>query len=147
MDFNADGTGARILDKNSNKVREFVLSTAYDISTCGNHDSDNDSTDLNGLSGVSEAKAQGMAFNDDGTKMYIVGEQHDKVYQISLSTGYDVSAHSSVASFDISDQEKVPTGLEFSSDGKTMFVVGKNGDEINIYSLATAWNISTAEVK
>ena len=48
---------------------------------------------------------------------------------------------------DISDQEKVPTGLEFSSDGKTMFVVGKNGDEINIYSLATAWNISTAEHK
>ena len=48
---------------------------------------------------------------------------------------------------DISDQEATPTGLEFSSDGKTMFVVGKNGDEINIYSLATAWNISTAEVK
>ena len=148
VDFNADGTGARILDKNSNKVREFVLSTAYDISTCGNHDSDNDSTDLNGLSGVSEAKAQGMAFNDDGTKMYIVGEQHDKVYQITLLAGYDVSSNTgTAASFDISDQEKVPTGLEFSSDGKTMFVVGKNGDEINIYSLATAWNISTAEVK
>ena len=91
VDFNADGTGARILDKNSNKVREFVLSTAYDISTCGNHDSDNDSTDLNGLSGVSEAKAQGMAFNDDGKKMYIVGEQHDKVYEIDLDAAYDVS--------------------------------------------------------
>ena len=148
MDFNADGTGARILDKNSNKVREFVLSTAYDISTCGNHDSDNDSTDLNGLSGVSEAKAQGMAFNDDGTKMYIVGEQHDKVYEIDLGAAYDVSSNTGTpAAFEIRDQEKVPTGLEFSSDGKTMFVVGKNGDEINIYSLATAWNISTAEHK
>ena len=148
VDFNADGTGARILAKTDNKVREFVLSTAYDISSCGNYNSATDSTDLNSLSGVSEAKAQGMAFNDDGTKMYIVGEQHDKVYQITLSTGYDVSSNTGTpASFDISDQETVPTGLEFSSDGKTMFVVGKNGDEINIYSLATAWSISTAEHK
>ena len=144
MDFNADGTTALILDKQTNKVRQFVLSTAYDISTCGNYDSSTDSTDLNGLSGVSEAKAQGMAFNDDGKEMYIVGEQHDKVYQISLSTGYDVSENTSVASFDISDQESSPTGLEFSSDGKWMFVVGKNGDEINVYGLTTAWDISTA---
>ena len=147
VDFNADGTGARILDKKSNTVREFVLSTAYDISTCGNYDSSTDSTDLNGLSGVSEAKAQGMAFNDDGTKMYIVGEQHDKVYELDLGAAYDVSRETFVASFDISDQETVPSGLEFSSDGKTMFVVGRNGDEINIYNLTTAWSISTAEVK
>jgi DNA-binding beta-propeller fold protein YncE len=144
VDFNADGTGARILDKDSNKVREFVLSTAYDISTCGNYNSATDSTDLNSLSGVSEAKAQGMAFNDDGTKMYIVGEQHDKVYELDLLTAYDVSTETFVASFDISNQEAVPTGLEFSSDGKWMFVVGKNGDEINVYGLTTAWDISTA---
>ena len=148
VDFNADGTGARILDKNSNKVREFVLSTAYDISTCGNHDSDNNSTNLNGLSNVSEAKAQGMAFNDDGKKMYIVGEQHDKVYEIDLDTAYDVSSNTGTpAAFEIRDQETVPMGLEFSSDGKTMFVVGKNGDEINIYNLTTAWSITTAEIK
>jgi DNA-binding beta-propeller fold protein YncE len=147
VDFNADGTGARILAKTDNKVREFVLSTAYDISTCGNYNSATDSTDLNSLSGVSEAKAQGMAFNDDGTKMYIVGEQHDKVYELDLSTAYDVSEETFVASFDISGQETVPTGLEFSSDGKTMFIVGKNGDEINVYGLTTAWAISTASRK
>ena len=100
---------------------------------------------MNGLSGVSEAKAQGMAFNDDGTKMYIVGEQHDKVYEIDLDTAYDVSSNiGTPAAFEIRDQEKVPMGLEFSSDGKTMFVVGKNGDEINVYGLTTAWDISTA---
>ena len=147
VDFNADGTGARILDKRDNQVREFVLSTAYDISTCGDYDEDTNSTNLNALSGVSEAKAQGMAFNDDGTKMYIVGEQHDKVYELDLLTAYDVSTETFVASFDISDQEATPTGLEFSSDGKTMFVVGKNGDEINVYTLTTAWDISTAQHK
>jgi 6-phosphogluconolactonase (cycloisomerase 2 family) len=79
--------------------------------------------------------------------MYIVGEQHDKVYELDLSAAYDVSEETFVASFDISDQEATPTGLEFSSDGKTMFVVGKNGDEINVYTLTTAWDISTAQHK
>ena len=147
INFNADGTKLLILDKQSNKVREFVMSTAYSRAngdTGCDYTAANDSTDLNGLSGVEDAKAQGMAFNDDGKEMYIVGEQHDKVYQISLSTGYDVSENTSVASFDISDQESSPTGLEFSSDGKWMFVVGKNGDEINVYGLTTAWDISTA---
>ena len=88
-----------------------------------------------------------MAFNDDGTKMYIVGEQHDKVYELDLSVAYDVSEETFVAFFEIGDQEKVPMGLEFSSDGKTMFVVGKSDDEINVYSLATAWSISTAQHK
>ena len=148
VDFNADGTTAIILDKNSNTVRQFDLSTAYDISS-SDYDAGNNSEDLNGVSNVSEAKAQGMAFNDDGSKMYIVGEQHDHVYEFDLNQPYDVADGEAtfVQKLDISDQEKVPTGLEFSSDGKTMFVVGKNGDEINIYSLATAWNISTAEIK
>ena len=38
VDFNADGTTALILDKQTNKVRQFELSTAYDISSCGNYD-------------------------------------------------------------------------------------------------------------
>jgi glutamine cyclotransferase len=150
VNFNADGTKVMILDNGDNTVREFVMSTAYSRangdSGC-DYNAANDSTDLNSLSGVSEQKPSGMAFNDDGTKMYIVGEQHDKVYELDLSTAYDVSEETFVASFDISDQENSPTGLEFSSDGKTMFVVGKNGDEINIYSLATAWSISTAQHK
>jgi DNA-binding beta-propeller fold protein YncE len=95
------------------------------------------------MTGVSEAKAQGMAFNDDGTKMFIVGEQNDKVYELSLSA-FDVSTASFVRSIDISDQEITPQGLEFSSDGKKMFIVGTNGDEINVYSLTTAWDISTS---
>ena len=147
INFNADGTKVIVLDKGANEVRESVLSTAYVITSGCTYNSANDSTDLNALSGVSEAKAQGMAFNDDGTKMYIVGEQHDKVYELDLSVAYDVSEETFVASFDIGDQEKVPMGLEFSSDGKTMFVVGKSGDEINVYSLATAWSISTAQHK
>ena len=146
MNFNADGTKLFVLDKGSNIVRESVLGTGFVITSSCTYDHDNKSPNLNNMSGVSEAKAQGMAFNDDGTKMFIVGEQNDKVYELSLSA-FDVSTATFVTSLDISAHETTPQGLEFSSDGKTMFVVGKNGDEINIYSLATAWSISTAQHK
>jgi DNA-binding beta-propeller fold protein YncE len=146
MNFNADGTKLLVLDKGSNKVRESVLSTGFVITSGCTYDSDNDSPNLNSLSGVEDAKAQGMAFNDDGTKMFILGAQHDKVYQLSLSA-FDVSTAAFVASLDISDHETFPSGLEFSSDGKTMFIVGRDGDEINVYALATAWAISTASHK
>ena len=143
MNFNADGTKLFVLDKASNIVRESVLGTGFVITSSCTYDDDNKSPDLSDMTGVSEAKAQGMAFNDDGTKMFIVGEQNDKVYELSLSA-FDVSTASFVRSIDISDQEITPQGLEFSSDGKKMFIVGTNGDEINVYSLTTAWNISTS---
>ena len=49
----------------------------------------------------------------------------------------------------ISDQEITPQGLEFSSDGKKMFIVGTGNSnvEINEYELNIGWNILTAEYK
>ena len=144
LDFNSDGTKLRILDKSSNKVREYVLSTGFVVTSGCTYSSDADSAALNSLSGVSEAKAQGMAFNSDGTKMFILGEQRDKVFAFTLLPAYDVSEETLVYALDISDQELTPSGIEFSSNGKQMFIVGRNGDEINAYGLATAWDISTA---
>ena len=149
MNFNADGTKLFVLDKGSNIVRESVLGTGFVITSSCTYDDDNKSPNLNNMSGVSEAKAQGMAFNDDGTKMFILGNQNDSIYEYTLSTAYDVTDDGATlaSTLDISDQESYPSGLEFSSDGKKMFIVGRNGDEINVYVLDTAWDISTASLK
>jgi len=32
----------------------------------------------------------------------------------------------------------------FDSSGKTMFIVGTTGDDVNEYTLTTAWDVSTA---
>jgi len=32
----------------------------------------------------------------------------------------------------------------FDSSGKTMFIVGQAGDDVNVYKLSIAWDISTA---
>jgi hypothetical protein len=45
---------------------------------------------------------------------------------------------------DIVAQETTPTGLFFRDDGLKMYVVGSSGDDVNEYSLSSAWDVSTA---
>jgi hypothetical protein len=86
-----------------------------------------------------------IAFNDDGTIMYVGGITNDTVYQYSLSTAWDLSTASYASkSFSISTQESSPNGVTFKEDGTKMYIIGTSGDDINQYSLSTAWDISTA---
>lgn len=47
-------------------------------------------------------------------------------------------------SFSITAQETAPNGLFFKPDGLKMYVNGSTGDDVNEYTLSTAWNITTA---
>jgi hypothetical protein len=47
-------------------------------------------------------------------------------------------------SFSIAAQESNPTGLFIGSAGTKMYVNGSSGDDVNEYTLGTAWNITTA---
>ena len=88
---------------------------------------------------------RGMAFSNDGAKMFITGDQKNNIIEYTLSTPFDVST----ASFDnvvfsVSDQDRKPEGMAFSSDGAKMFVVGWNNNAVNEYTLPTPFDISTA---
>jgi hypothetical protein len=91
-----------------------------------------------------ETSPSGIAFNTDGTKMFIVGETGDDVNEYSLSTGFDVSTASFTDSFDVSGQDTAPNGIAFNVDGTKMFIVGNTGDDVNEYSLSTGFDVSTA---
>ena len=89
----------------------------------------------------------GLAFNNDGTKMFVMGKRGDDVNEYTLSTAFDVSTASYAGDderFDVSDEEINPGGLAFNNDGTKMFVVGQTGDDINEYTLSTAFDVSTA---
>ena len=47
-------------------------------------------------------------------------------------------------SFSVSSQETKPTGITFNNNGTKMFIVGYSGDDVNEYTLATAFDVSTA---
>ena len=85
-----------------------------------------------------------MAFNNDGTKMYVIGNSGDEVNEYNLSTAFDVSTRSYVQNFSVATQETNPTGITFNNDGTKMFIIGRNNDKVVQYSLSTAFDISTA---
>ena len=43
----------------------------------------------------------------------------------------------------IDSQEAEPRGIKFNNDGTKMFIVGWAGDDVNEYTLSTAWDVST----
>lgn len=134
--FKDDGTKMYIIGNGLDRVREYDLSTAWDISTASY------SQDFNTRS--NDGNPQDIFFKPDGTRFYIVGMQNDNVYEYALSTAWDISTASYTQSFDISGQETNARGLTFKPDGTKMYLVGTDGDDVNEYDLSTAWDISTA---
>ena len=95
--------------------------------------------------GSQEIAPTALSFNTDGTSMFIVGTSSDRVYQYTLSTGFDVSTASYASkSFSVSSQGTAPTGIAFNTDGTSMFIVGANSDTVFQYTLSTGFDVSTA---
>lgn len=136
--FNSDGTKMYFAGNSNNSIFEYSLSTGFDLSTAS----------YNSVSfsvNSQEAAPVGVVFNTDGTKMYVTGSGNDRVYQYSLSTGFDLST----ASYDsvsllVSSQDVVPKNTFFNTEGTKMYLVGIYDDRIHQYSLSTGFDLSTA---
>ena len=79
------------------------------------------------ISDAQEDNPEGIAFNTQGTKMYITGASGDRVNEYDLATRFEVSSASFVFSLDVSSQEAKPTGITFNNQGTKMFIVGSGG--------------------
>jgi DNA-binding beta-propeller fold protein YncE len=130
LSFNTDGTKMFVVGEGSVAVNEYALSTGFDVSTAS-------FTDAFSVSSQ-ETSPQGLAFNTDGTKMFVVGDTGNDVNEYTLSTGFDVSTASFTTLFSVSDQDTSPRGLTFSNDGTKMFIVGDSGVDVNEYSTTAA---------
>ena len=138
MAFSNDGTKMFVLGFAGEDINEYTLSTAFDVSTA---------TFVSPPFSISlqDTNPQGMAFSNDGAKMFVVGYIGEDINEYTLSTAFDVSTAAFVAPpFSISSQDTFPTGMAFSNDGAKMFVVGYIGEDINEYTLSTAFDVSTA---
>ena len=90
-----------------------------------------------------ENTVTGIAFNPDGTKMFIVGIGGDEVNEYSLSVGFDLSSTITVLSpLDVSAQDNKVQDVAFNSDGTVIFVIGKQRANIDSWSLSTAYDLS-----
>ena len=136
--FNNNGTKMFVVGATGDDVNEYTISSGFDLSSTITFI---DSKDISGQ----DTDPQGIAFNNDGTKMFVVGNAGDDVNEYTLTTGFDVSSASFVDSFQIDDdQDYTPRGIAFNNDGTKMFVVGDDDNDINEYTLSTGFDVSSA---
>jgi DNA-binding beta-propeller fold protein YncE len=135
--FKDDGTKVYIIGTTNDRIYQYSLGTAWDITTASYENK-------SFLVQTQEATPGGLFFKDDGTKVYIVGSVNDTIYQYTLSTPWDISTASyDSKSFSV-NQEGTPQEVFFKPDGTKVYVVGDTSDIIRQYTVATPWDLSTA---
>jgi len=138
VSFNLDGTKMYVSGNGNKSIFQYTLALAYNLVTASY-----DSVSFN--FSTQDANPLGVAFNNDGTKLYMVGLSTDTVYQYSLSTAFDISTVSyDSVSFSVTSQDTQPFNIAFNSDGSKMYIVGFTNDSIYQYTLSTPFDLSTA---
>lgn len=136
LDFKTDGTKMYIVGYSQDKVFEYDLSTAYDVSTASLKQSFSVSSE--------DTNPVAVRFKSDGTKMFVLGRINGEIYEYHLSTAWDVSTASYDSLYSVESKDNIPLGLAFTPDGTKFWIVGNEADRTHEYSLSTAWDISTA---
>jgi len=133
--FSPDGTKMFTIDAGADAMFEYFLPVPFDLSTAvytGESDSVTTSTTV----------PESLAFNDDGTVVYVTGS--GAVYSFAMTRPYDLST---VASGSLSkDFGSNPSGvydMVFKSDGTKMYVLSTD-EIIYEWDLSTAYDPSTA---
>lgn len=91
-----------------------------------------------------EGTPTGLAFSNDGSKMYVVGSGIDRVHQYNLTSNWLSNTASYYANVSVSGQETAPQGVHFGDNGRFMYIVGATGDDVTRYHLGTPWDVATA---
>ena len=132
VQINSDGTRIfTISDSGSadkkDHIVEWYMTTPYDISTAYH---------VSSTSIAAQSNApQGLAFNADGTKLYVVdeGDSGGTVYQYDLSAAYDSSTLSYASKSFVTGNG--PTGVFIKSDGLKMYTCTNGDDSVSEYNM------------
>jgi sugar lactone lactonase YvrE len=136
MYFKRDGTKFYIIGQTLDRVLEFNMATAWNVTTAYQ--------DLFYTS-PTETSPQDIYFSNNGTKMYIVGTLAPaKVNEYSLSVPWEAGTATYSSNVQVVIKDNTPTGISFSNNGSSLYVVGSANDSVHQYTLSTPWDVSTA---
>jgi len=127
ISFRPDGKKMYMTGAVNSRIFEYDLSTPWDITTA---------VILQSLLVISEESLpRASFFRSDGTKMYVVGNTNDTVFEYNLSTPWDVTTAAISQSFSVALQDTFPTGVFFSSNNRKMFISGTDSESVHEYDL------------
>ena len=109
-----------VVGDDGNDVNEYLLTTAYDVSTASFVDAY--------VTTSEDSSPKAIAFDNDGDKLFVIGSADNTFNQYPLVTGFDISTTQAVTSQTSMRTNNIqPKGMSFNSDGTKMFVVGVGG--------------------
>lgn len=133
--FKSDGSKAYVAGAGNGKIFQYGLTTNWDAGT-GSYDSV--SFDVSSQAPF----PQGVAFSNDGTKMFVAGSLYDgdmAVFHYTLGTAWDIStaSYTDKVLTEPSTFETNLTDVQFKTDGTKMYIVGTTRDTVYQFSSGT----------
>ena len=145
------------------KIFRYDLTSPYDISTCSfaqkttNLDGDalQEGSQADAAFGGTrpagsdaKSRAQGVAINPDGTKLFVMmmmdGDGRERILEYNLSTPYDLTTISLITTAGIALTSSAnPMSLFFSSNGKRLFFHDHNQHSVTQISLDSPYDTSS----
>jgi hypothetical protein len=132
--FKPDGTKMFLVGYNDDQLKEFSLSTPWDLT----------SYTLTNALNLTTSGPHDLYFSPDGTKFFWCDSNYRRVFKGEMSTAWDTStATLYTANEDSYYEGSQPVAVHFKSDGTRMFVGVTSGDLVKEFDLSTAWDLST----
>jgi len=133
IEFNNDGSKMFMLGSSSDTIHQYSLPTPF-VLTGMSYDSVSFSV------GGQDTIPYSIVFNNDGTKLFMLGNSSNTIYQYSLSTPFVLTGMSyDSVSFNVASQDTIPYSIVFNNDGSKMFMLGSSSDSIHQYSTGEAF--------
>jgi len=76
--------------------------------------------------------------------MYLIGQGLDRVFEFELQGAWDITNIPVGYIFWVGNEEATPFSVTFKTDGTEMYVLGTTGDDVNQYSVSTAWQAGSS---
>jgi sugar lactone lactonase YvrE len=135
--WKTDGTRVYVSGQSRGEIFQYDVSTPWDVTT---------GIGTTGISiAAQELQVTGLAFNNTGTKMYVVGLASTAVLQYGLTTAWNVRSAAFEKRFSVYPEERYPEEVGFNSDGTKMYILGRQLNNIIEYNLGTAYDVATAD--
>ncbi len=142
LTFKPDGTRMFVGGMRIDKIREYILSTPFDLTSGVSLGSYSDSL------ADADNSMRNIQFNSDGTILYIGGDEKDNMNKYTLSTPWDITTISSTSTeYDLRSRVSDMRGFIFTANFTKLFVTNDAGssastNKIFEYSLACAGTIT-----
>jgi len=133
--FKSDGTKCYIMRKGNYTIYEHTLSTPWDITSIG-------ASSGSFYVATLDNSPFEIDLSTDGTKIFMIGDQNDRVYQIDMSTAFDITTASynninfhTAIDFGLPWAQGSPNSLYMSPDGTRMIIGGQYLDRVSTFNI------------